>query len=556
MPEDEIIRTRPTMHGYLASRLSDHISEMADGSLLVVDCPIARTGFQEYAIRDLPQEAAKDLGVDVSNPSALIDLYRPASEVFSPRFLASLNGRPITDGHPPDFVDTTNFGEYAMGHIQNPRKGPEPLDDGEWPILADLVISREPLVSKVKNKQARDISLGYDFSIDKDGDRIIQCDMMGNHTAVVPKGRAGDLIAIGDAAPPGNQIHSRAAPPEPEALTTKPPGSGDGPSVLTVNAVSTKKREKPNVKNNILHMLGLGLRARAADADTDPEELAQAALDMHDAVAKDKRGKDDGLDPDIEMTAQVADRKRKAKDLDPDDLGEMPYAEDRRGVHDALDKIMNAMDGKRGKDRHAGDADIAALRDLLDDYLGEEQQEPEHVADDLDGEEADPAELEAMVAADEPDPEAASPDGEEDIIANDDADEEMECSHCQTAMDGAEACPACGCTDAKDKGKAKDRATAHDGAAATLRMLRPAIARCKDESVKAFYNTALAALKRGSKVRGADANYGGFRRAARTPGKDRPSTYNRTQAADSKAADVNSTAQSVYDQLREGKVAK
>jgi hypothetical protein len=310
------------------------------------------------------------------------------------------------------------------------------------------------------------------------------------------------------------------------------------------------------VKNNILHMLGLGLRARAADADTDPEELAQAALDMHEVVAKDKRNKD-GLDPDIEETTQVAD-KRRGKDLDPEI--EETQTNDRKGIHDALDKIMNAMDGKRGRDRHADDADIAALRDLLNDYLGEEEQEPEHADtgdDDLGGEEPDPTELEEVVASDEPDPELAGPDDEEDVIADEDP-AEMECAHCQTAMDGAEACPACGCKDAKakDKGKARDRATAHDGAAATLRMLRPAIARCKDEGVKAFYNTALAALRRGSKVRAADAGYGSFRRAARTASKDRPANYNRTQAADSRAADVNNTAQAVYDQLRAGKAAK
>ncbi len=90
-------------------------------------CPIARTGWQKYAVKDLPKARADELGVDVSNPEVSIDLYRPAKEVFHPEFLASLNGVVITNGHPPsgEFVDPKNFNKYSQGHIQNVRKGPE-----------------------------------------------------------------------------------------------------------------------------------------------------------------------------------------------------------------------------------------------------------------------------------------------------------------------------------------------------------------------------------------------------------------------------------------------
>ena len=45
---------------------ADNIHEKEDGTLIVENCPIARTGWQTYAIRDLPQQAAKELGIDVS----------------------------------------------------------------------------------------------------------------------------------------------------------------------------------------------------------------------------------------------------------------------------------------------------------------------------------------------------------------------------------------------------------------------------------------------------------------------------------------------------------
>ena len=150
LEEQEIVPATKSPHGYLASPISDNISQREDGSLIVVGCPIARTGWQDYTVSNLPQAKAKALGIDVSDPSAVINLYRAPEDVFAPEFLASLNGIAITDNHPPQgvFVDARNFSEYARGHAQNPRKGPEPMEDGEWPLIADLIISGEPLSAK------------------------------------------------------------------------------------------------------------------------------------------------------------------------------------------------------------------------------------------------------------------------------------------------------------------------------------------------------------------------------------------------------------------------
>jgi len=526
--DPEIIRATKTVHGYLASPLSEHISEMPDGSLLIVGCPIARTGWQEYSVRDLPQERARQLGIDISNPSAMIDLYRPAGEVFKPEFLASLNGRPVTDGHPPGFVDPSNFNIYSKGHIQNPRRGPAPLEDGEWPVIADIVISGEPLVGKVRTKQAREISLGYDFTIDRDGDRIIQCDYVANHTAVVPKGRAGDLIAIGDAAP--NLTAQRATPPEPAA---PPPEPSAGHVALTTHA-STTKKEKPKVKNNLLHLLGLGLRAKAADAETDPEELAQAAVDVG-KFADDKRKTGDG-DLEIEETGQVKDRKRKARDLEPEEEEEPAYDARHKRMHDALDKMLDA----RGKD-----ADIEALKDLLNDFFTEEEEEPQHEAADTEEEEvedADPAELEELLGAgEEPDEEAEDAEEEPDEEAED-AEEEAGPGGEENLEEEEE--------EVEDRGRrAKDRATAHDGAVATLKMLRPVVARCKDAAMKNAFNTALASVSRASRARTGDSGYSRFVAGSRARSSNLPA--NTARAADA-AASANAKLQKYYDERLKG----
>ena len=559
---DEIIRATKTAHGYLASPLSEHISEMPDGSLVIVGCPIARTGFQEYAVRDLPQEAAAELGIDISNPSANIDLYRPASEVFAPEFLASLNGRPITDGHPPGFVTPENFSEYACGHVQNVRKGPQPMDDGEWPVIADLVISKKSLIDKVRNKTARDISLGYDFGIARDGKKIIQCGMIGNHTAVVPKGRAGDLIAIGDAAPPADT----------EAATTK-----------TSTAVLTEKKEKRPVKNNILHLLGLGLRAKAADSETDPEELAQAALDVgkfqespeaEDKKARDRKARD--LEEEEEAEDKRArDRKkahdRKARDLDieeaedrrardvemQEDDHDHETAEDRKrtkdrrvddakrkAMHDALDDLLDredvepADDRKHAKDRKVKDADIEELKDLLGQFLSEEEKEPEHAADDALEEEP---ELDTKALDEVLENPAEEEEEEEAEEAEDDLGEELAELEEEEPEEVAD-------RKGKDKAHAADAAS---GAAAALATLRPFVARCHDSATQQAFNAALARVSRSS--RASTGGYGSFAKSARARDEKLPRNPNHARAADA-ATDKVAKLQAAYDNaIKEGK---
>jgi len=633
--EESVIDATQTAHGYLVSPLSEHINETPEGFLVVVGCPVARTGWQTYAVRDLPQESAKAMGIDIRNPNAEIELYRPAREVFGPEFLASLNGKPVTDGHPPGFVDPTNFSRYSMGHLQNPRKGPQ-MEDGEWPIIADLVISAEPLIGKVKRKEARDVSLGYDYGIEREGERINQVGMIANHNAIVPKGRAGDLIAIGDAAsegaysdavvaaheevdhgaaahlaalgaqkipteviPPAHVVtkstpiytpstEARAAPPEPAA---SPPVPSARPAAVNTNAVQPAKREKHIVKNPLLHIWGLGLRALGADAATSPEDLAQAALDIgkhaKDADEPDEETRAEREEREAEAEDKKARDRKKAKDRrakdafgkpdeDDEDDDEAPaYDAARRKAHDDLDAMI---DGRKGKSK-ATDADIAALRDLLDDYLGEEEEEPEHQAEQqtLD---ADPAELEELLGAGE-EPDAA--DGVEDVPCPDCG--AMDCEGCgplaaaaRDAEEGADpgeelepsgeealvadrSIAADGVYSVVGSGRraaparraapsAAERSQAADAARAVLKMLRPGVARAKDERLTNAFNAALASVTRSS--RPSNGGYGAFASAASSRSKDLPrAPFGTARAADS-VANREAKMQKYYDDRRKG----
>jgi hypothetical protein len=491
--------------GFLTSRLSDHIGETDEGYLIVRDCPIARTGFQEYAVCDLPQDSAHDLGVDLSNPSATIDLYRPASEVFSEDFIRSLNGKPITDGHPEGMVNPDNFQEHSMGHIENVRKGKEALEDGEWPLIADLVICAEPLISEVRNKTKREISLGYDYAIAKDGDKIDQVDMQGNHCAIVPHGRAGSSVRIHDSAP-------------------------------AVAAVPQPKKEKNKVaKLDWKHIFGLGIRAAAADADIEPGELAELATqqapppaeEVEDKKAKDKKKARD-TEEELEEEEPVLDKK-KAKDRKLNDH--------RQRMHDTLDRLL---DGQGEEEAEASDTDLEELKKLLSEFFSEEEGEAAHqVADEEPVEPASTKELDKVLAGKD--------EQEEELEEEED---EVEAPGEEVEPDGEEELEE---EEEVADGKAKDRAVAADaaasGAAAVLKMLRRSVAQCKDSNVKQDFNRALRSVTRTSHA--STSSYGAFAGAARSRTDKLPHNPGRAHAADS-SQDAIARMQAAYDAAHKG----
>lgn len=530
LEEPEVIKATRSPHGYLASPLSDNISQREDGSLIVVGCPIARTGWQTYSVSDLPQELARSLGIDTSNPSASIELYRPEDEVFHPEFLASLNGAPICDNHPPggEFVDKTNFRKYAMGHIQNVRKGTEPLEDGEWPVVADLIISAEPLIGKVLSNQARENSLGYDFSIERRGEKVCQCSMLGNHNAVVPKGRAGDYVRIDDAAP--------AAPPT-SSTTLEAPDAPAYPTIVLPPFPTKEKHPVAEKKNWLRLFKGKHLIELARATDADPEKIMEAAEALNDSEdplvppVMDK-AKDEVIVP---PNTQVNEFKSESEDA-------------RKKMHDALDRAFDAKS-------KVGDADMEELKSLLDEYLSEEEEEPEHAADVP--VEADPTELDAVLAGSEDcaecgmaadacecdEPGETMVESGEEVM---DAEEEGGSPDDPEEDDEED-------VEAEDKRKAMDRARANDGAAAVLKMLRPVIARTGDKAVQNAFNRALDSVKKSSRVTKQGTGYGGFAAAARARDKaPRNPNPDRARAGDSGKEDPMAKLQAMYNTAHKG----
>lgn len=170
---------------YYGSQISPHLVDTPEGFLICKDVPIARTGPQDYLARELMLDG---------DPDRVITVQRYPEDVFEDATLASLEGKPVTDGHPPENVGPENYAAYTKGHVQNVRR------DGEY-IVADLYINDANLANEVRNNVKREVSCGYLCNYVPDGTGYKQSRIRGNHVAVVPKGRAGAAVAIKDAAP-------------------------------------------------------------------------------------------------------------------------------------------------------------------------------------------------------------------------------------------------------------------------------------------------------------------------------------------------------------------
>jgi hypothetical protein len=160
--------------------------ETPEGYLVCVGVPIARTGEMVYGEGETPLEV---------DGEGRVVIDRTAEEVFRPETIASFEGKAVTITHPKEFVGPQNWSTLAKGVLQNVRRGE---GEQETDLIADLLITDGMAIALVKNG-LREVSCGYEAEyIQTEEGRGIQTKIIGNHLALVHKGRAGSSYAIND----------------------------------------------------------------------------------------------------------------------------------------------------------------------------------------------------------------------------------------------------------------------------------------------------------------------------------------------------------------------
>ena len=281
------------MLSYYGYTISPNQIETGEGFLICRNVPIARIGTQEYL--------GSEIGLSGSESGQVVKIFRSPSEVFSPETLASFEGKPVTNDHPPDLIGPDDVTLYEKGHAQNVRRG-----SGEWTdyILADLHIHDRQLIEAVKSGK-REISCGYECEYMDNGDGTYsQKNIRGNHVAVVNRGRAGKRAAILDSDKKTAEI-----PPE----------------------------RKGTMKSKILELFGLAAK------DKTPDEIAQMALDAAQAM-------DEVAEPPLNAPSKDPDKKEgETKDEPAKD--ENPFANMDEAALDALlERLASRQAAKKAAD--------------------------------------------------------------------------------------------------------------------------------------------------------------------------------------------------------------
>ena len=279
---------------YYGTDISPNKTETQEGYLICRNVPIARTGQQEYLAGEMMLDGDPDRAVMVD---------RLPEDVFEAATLASFEGKPVTDGHPPENVGPENYTAYSKGHVQNVRR------EGDY-IVADLYINDANLASEIQNGVKREVSCGYLCNYEPNGSGYKQTYIRGNHVAVVPKGRAGATVAIHDTAP--------------EAEKGRNHMSEFWKSVLTAFGMAAKDASPEELDTMVA--------TTAAALDAEPAEKAQEAEPVEEKPAEDEevikapKGDDIGskLDRILEMLEAKARGGRGEHRLhDESDLDEM-----------------------------------------------------------------------------------------------------------------------------------------------------------------------------------------------------------------------------------------
>lgn len=178
---------------YTTEQLGPRREKTPEGFLVCYDVPVARTGEMIYG----PEETPVAVG-----PDGRAVITRTAAEVFKAESMASLNGKPLADDHPPVDVDPDNYQFYLRGVVLNPRRG---SGDHRDCLLADILVYDKRLIQDVEDGKV-EVSCGYNPEylpvLDAEGREVPgrgeQVGILYNHLALVERGRCGPRCAIRD----------------------------------------------------------------------------------------------------------------------------------------------------------------------------------------------------------------------------------------------------------------------------------------------------------------------------------------------------------------------
>lgn len=177
------------MRFYVTEQFSPNIATTPEGFLVCRNVPITRTGTLLYRSNEVPVEA---------DSSGMVNIDRMPEDVFREATIASFEGKPITIDHPDEMVNPENWKALTVGTVQGVHQGEGDQSDL---LLADFLVTDSRAINLVR-AGLREVSCGYDADYEQVmPGKGYQRNIIGNHVALVSKGRAGARCSIQDSKP-------------------------------------------------------------------------------------------------------------------------------------------------------------------------------------------------------------------------------------------------------------------------------------------------------------------------------------------------------------------
>lgn len=331
---------------YVTEQLSANRTVTPEGFLLVTNCPMTRTG--EFMYRDGEVPVTPD-------SSGNIRIIREAEDVFAEESIASWLGKPLTINHPGDFVSPENWQELAHGSVQNPRRG-EGID-GDL-LVVDVLVTTEEAIKQINDGMV-ELSGGYDAEYQEITPGVgKQTNIIGNHLAIVSKGRAGSRCRIGDGV---------------AMCTNCGKCTGD---------CKDKKEEVVMKFKDKLMKWAASFPSRDEDEETEEQKAAREAKEKEDKEAsesKDRKFKDEEEEADWEEFKKKKAEDRKAKDKKAcDEASEEEIAAKKKEEEEAKDAEGNGLGELTAR--------IEALETLINSLIESDEKVHEEIGDEDDPE--------------------------------------------------------------------------------------------------------------------------------------------------------------------------
>lgn len=277
---------------YYATQISPHRLKMAnEGFLICSEVPVARTGYQFYAVEEL-----EEIPPEVKIENGGCNIFRPPEEVFSEKTLLSFKGKPVTNDHPTEAVTSANSEKYVKGTVSNIQKGTGNLKDF---ILADLIIYDQNLIDEIEGGKTG-VSAGYACDIVVENGELVQKNIVCNHIAVVWEGRAGAKAKIRDENPKNKEYKMADEVKQEEVKqdeeekkeTCKDEGEDIG-ALLKALIARVEALENQNKPKEEMEKLDEELAEREKAQETESEQIKEHEVPAEDLSKKDEAPKEE-----------------------------------------------------------------------------------------------------------------------------------------------------------------------------------------------------------------------------------------------------------------------